>query len=84
MALTKASASCCSGQPIDPRFSIPRFGALAVLIADFFVHRPDKKGRVAILLVHMKRIKLAPNVSADDVAASWMPGFTGADLANRQ
>ena len=45
------------------------------------VDRPDKKGRVQILQVHMKRVKLAPDVDAEKVAA-LTPGFTGADLAN--
>lgn len=43
--------------------------------------RPDRKGRAAILDVHMKKIKLAPGVKADDIAG-LTPGFTGADLAN--
>ncbi|KNG94614.1 ATP-dependent zinc metalloprotease FtsH [Pseudaestuariivita atlantica] len=45
------------------------------------VDRPDKKGRVAILNVHMKKVTLAPNVDAEKVAA-LTPGFSGADLAN--
>jgi cell division protease FtsH len=45
------------------------------------VDRPDKKGRIAILNVHMKKTKLAPDVDAEKVAA-LTPGFTGADLAN--
>jgi cell division protease FtsH len=45
------------------------------------VDRPDKKGRSDILLVHLKKITLAPGVSVDDVGA-LTPGFTGADLAN--
>jgi cell division protease FtsH len=45
------------------------------------VDRPDKKGRVQILQVHMKKVKLSPDVDADKVAA-LTPGFTGADLAN--
>jgi cell division protease FtsH len=45
------------------------------------VDRPDKKGRVQILQVHMKKVKVAPDVDADKVAA-LTPGFTGADLAN--
>jgi cell division protease FtsH len=45
------------------------------------VDRPDKKGRVQILKVHMKKVKVAPDVDADKVAA-LTPGFTGADLAN--
>ncbi len=45
------------------------------------VDRPDKKGRVDILRIHTKRLKLAPDVKVEDVAA-LTPGFTGADLAN--
>jgi cell division protease FtsH len=45
------------------------------------VDRPDKKGRIQILEVHMKKAKLAPDVDAEKVAA-LTPGFTGADLAN--
>ncbi|QFU16902.1 ATP-dependent zinc metalloprotease FtsH [Microvirga thermotolerans] len=45
------------------------------------VDRPDKKGRVQILQVHIKKAKLAPDVDAEKVAA-LTPGFTGADLAN--
>jgi cell division protease FtsH len=45
------------------------------------VDRPDKKGRVAILQVHMKKITLAPGLDAEQVAA-LTPGFSGADLAN--
>ncbi len=45
------------------------------------VDRPDKKGRSDILIVHLKKIKLAPGISVDQIAA-LTPGFTGADLAN--
>ena len=45
------------------------------------VDRPDRPGRVAILKVHMKKAKLAPEVQADEIA-SLTPGFTGADLMN--
>jgi cell division protease FtsH len=45
------------------------------------VDRPDKKGRVDILRVHIGKIKLASDVRLEDVAA-LTPGFTGADLAN--
>jgi cell division protease FtsH len=45
------------------------------------VDRPDKKGRIQILKVHARRIKLAPDADAEKVAA-LTPGFTGADLAN--
>ena len=45
------------------------------------IDRPDRKGREAILRVHVKRVKLAPDVSLDQIAGIT-PGFTGADLAN--
>ena len=45
------------------------------------VDRPDKKGRIAILAVHLKKITLAPGTDAEQVAA-LTPGFSGADLAN--
>jgi cell division protease FtsH len=45
------------------------------------VDRPDKKGRVQILQVHLTKIKLAADVDIEKVAA-LTPGFTGADLAN--
>lgn len=45
------------------------------------VDRPDKKGRIEILEVHMKKVRVAPDVAPDAVAA-LTPGFTGADLAN--
>ncbi|HEY3073818.1 MAG TPA: ATP-dependent zinc metalloprotease FtsH, partial [Burkholderiales bacterium] len=45
------------------------------------VDRPDKIGRLQILQVHAKKIKLAPGVELEQVAA-LTPGFSGADLAN--
>ncbi len=45
------------------------------------VDRPDRVGRVAILEVHAKKVRLAPGVDLDAIAA-LTPGFTGADLAN--
>ncbi|HMK73948.1 MAG TPA: ATP-dependent zinc metalloprotease FtsH, partial [Myxococcaceae bacterium] len=45
------------------------------------VDRPDRKGRAAILAVHVGKVKLAPEVQLDDVAA-LTAGFSGADLAN--
>jgi len=45
------------------------------------VDRPDKKGRVEILGIHLKNLKLSPDVRLDEIAA-LTPGFTGADLAN--
>ncbi len=43
--------------------------------------RPDRVGRTAIVEVHMKRVVLAEDVEAEQVAA-LTPGFTGADLEN--
>jgi cell division protease FtsH len=45
------------------------------------VDRPDKKGRVEILKVHMRKLDLAPDTKPEQIAA-LTPGFTGADLAN--
>ena len=45
------------------------------------VDRPDKRGRADILRVHLRKVKLAPEVPVEDLAA-LTPGFTGADLAN--
>ncbi len=43
--------------------------------------RPDVRGREAILRVHVRTVKLAPDVDVRVVAART-PGFVGADLAN--
>ena len=45
------------------------------------VDRPDRKGRVDILRIHLKDLKLASDVRLEEIAA-LTPGFTGADLAN--
>jgi cell division protease FtsH len=45
------------------------------------VDRPDKKGRLQILQVHAKKVKLASDVDLEKIAAIT-PGFSGADLAN--
>src|SRR3954462_10686907 len=45
------------------------------------VDRPDIKGREAILRIHCKNVKVAPQVELKVVAART-PGFVGADLAN--
>ncbi|MGE5272115.1 MAG: ATP-dependent zinc metalloprotease FtsH [Thiohalocapsa sp.] len=45
------------------------------------VDRPDKAGRVQILELHSRKVRMAPNVDLETVA-SLTPGFTGADLAN--
>ena len=78
----------------DPREGIVLLGATnrpevldpALLRAGRFdrqvvIDRPDRKGREAILRVHIKRVKLARDVRLDQIAGIT-PGFTGADLAN--
>jgi cell division protease FtsH len=45
------------------------------------VDRPDKRDRVAILKVHLKKTVLASDVDPEQIA-ELTPGFTGADLAN--
>ncbi|HLY91106.1 MAG TPA: ATP-dependent zinc metalloprotease FtsH [Acetobacteraceae bacterium] len=45
------------------------------------VDRPDKKGRIEILRIHLTNLKVSPDVRLEEIAA-MTPGFTGADLAN--
>ena len=45
------------------------------------VDRPDKIGRVQILNVHLKKVRLGGDISPEQIAA-LTPGFSGADLAN--
>lgn len=45
------------------------------------VDRPDKSGREEILKVHVKTVKLGPQVNLREIA-SITSGFCGADLAN--
>ncbi len=45
------------------------------------VDKPDLKGRVEILKIHTRKMKLAPDVDLE-VIAKRTPGFVGADLAN--
>jgi cell division protease FtsH len=42
---------------------------------------PDIRGREQILLVHMRKVPMAPDVKADLIARGT-PGMSGADLAN--
>jgi cell division protease FtsH len=45
------------------------------------VDRPDKPGRLQILQVHARKVKLAADAELEKIAASTA-GFSGADLAN--
>jgi len=45
------------------------------------VDRPDRKGRLEILKVHVGKVRLAPDIDLD-VIAGLTTGFTGADIAN--
>lgn len=45
------------------------------------VDKPDRKGRIDILRIHAKNVKLGNNINYDSVAG-LTPGFSGADLAN--
>ncbi len=42
---------------------------------------PDIRGREQILIVHMRKVPIAPDVQAD-ILARGTPGMSGADLAN--
>jgi cell division protease FtsH len=45
------------------------------------VDRPDRKGRIEILKVHVRKVRLAPEIDLDAIAG-LTTGFTGADIAN--
>src|SRR5438105_8614706 len=45
------------------------------------VDRPDRSGRLAILRVHVAKVRLGQDVDLDQIAG-LTTGFTGADLAN--
>ncbi len=45
------------------------------------VDRPDRGGRAAILAVHARKVRMAPGIALDKIAAITI-GFAGADLAN--
>uniref|UniRef100_A0AAQ4PS63 AFG3-like AAA ATPase 1 n=1 Tax=Gasterosteus aculeatus aculeatus TaxID=481459 RepID=A0AAQ4PS63_GASAC len=50
-----------------------------------YIGPPDIKGRASIFKVHLRPIKLDPNMDKDHLArkmAAATPGFTGADIAN--
>src|SRR5258705_256349 len=59
-----------------PLFSHSRFPLLQVVVP-----LPDIRGRDQILLVHMRKVPIAPDVDAS-IIARGTPGFSGADLAN--
>ena len=46
-----------------------------------YVQLPDIRGREQILVVHMRKAPVGPDVRAD-ILARGTPGFSGADLAN--
>ena len=45
------------------------------------VDRPDLKGRIDVLAVHARKVKVAADVQLEKIAA-MTPGFAGANLAN--
>ncbi len=45
------------------------------------VDRPDRKGRIDILSIHLRKVKASTAVNVDSLAG-LTPGFSGADLAN--
>jgi cell division protease FtsH len=61
---------------LDPALLRPgRFDRMVV------IPRPDLNGRIGVLKVHAKKIKLAPEVDLEAIARGT-PGMSGADLAN--
>jgi cell division protease FtsH len=61
-----------------PRLALLRAGRFDWQV---LVDRPDRKGCVQILKVHVGKVQLAPELDLDSIAA-LTTGFTGADLAN--
>src|SRR5690625_7845270 len=45
------------------------------------IDKPDLQGRVEVLEVHVRKLKLSDNIDLK-VLASQTPGFAGAELAN--
>lgn len=45
------------------------------------IDRPDKRGREAVLKIHLRGIPISEELPVDQIAA-MTPGFSGADLAN--
>lgn len=45
------------------------------------IDKPDKRGRIEILKVHLKKIKFEDSLNIEHLA-ELTPGFTGADIAN--
>ncbi|MBT4760413.1 MAG: ATP-dependent zinc metalloprotease FtsH [Bdellovibrionaceae bacterium] len=45
------------------------------------IDKPDQKGRVAILKIHIKKVRSAKDLSVENIA-HLTPGFSGADLEN--
>jgi cell division protease FtsH len=61
---------------LDPALLRPgRFDRMVV------IPRPDLNGRIGVLKVHAKKIKLSPQVDLEAIARGT-PGMSGADLAN--
>jgi cell division protease FtsH len=61
---------------LDPALLRPgRFDRMVV------IPRPDLNGRIGVLKVHAKKIKLSPEVDLEAIARGT-PGMSGADLAN--
>jgi cell division protease FtsH len=61
---------------LDPALLRPgRFDRMVV------IPRPDLNGRIGVLKVHAKKIKLSPLVDLESIARGT-PGMSGADLAN--
>jgi cell division protease FtsH len=69
-------AACNRPEVLDPALLRPgRFDREVV------VDRPDVRGREAILVVHARRVALAPDAELS-LVAKMTPGMVGADLAN--
>jgi hypothetical protein len=73
--------SFCCLPPTGRKFSIRPCCGPAASIGRFWSTVRTKVGRIAILQVHTRKVRLSEDAKLDEIAA-LTPGFTGADHAN--
>src|SRR3974390_145652 len=64
-----------------PEILVPALLGAGRFDRQVLVDRPDRKGRLEILKVHVRKVQLALDIDLDDIAG-LTTGFTGADIAN--
>ena len=71
----------CWPRPTGRRYWTLRCCRAGRIDRQILVDRPDRKGRQAILKVHLQKITVEPGLDGERIA-DITTGFTGADLAN--